>query len=212
MTILDLTRAITADMPVYPGTEPPQIVNATSIREHGFAEKRLTFYSHTGTHMDAPAHILEGAATLDQLDVGHFLGPGVVVDAAGATGEISQALLAPYADRIAACDYVLLHTGWDRQWGEPGYFEGFPVLSAAATAWLCGFRLKGIGIDCLSVDPVGSATLANHRTILAGNRVIVENLCNLATLVDREFVLSCLPLRIVAADGSPVRAVACLDA
>jgi kynurenine formamidase len=54
-------------MPVYPGTEPPEFLVPCTIAVDGFTEKKLTLYSHTGTHMDAPAHILEGAPTLDHL-------------------------------------------------------------------------------------------------------------------------------------------------
>ena len=211
MNVLDLTQRITADMPVYPGTEKPQIIDATTIRKHGFAEKRLTFYSHTGTHMDAPGHILAGATTLDGFDVSHFMGPGAVIDVTGATEEIGKSRLTPYSDRVGRCDYALLHTGWDKKWADASYFEGFPVLSEEAAAWLCGFRLKGIGIDCLSVDAVGNTALGNHRAILSSGMVIVENLCNLSALIGRGFVFCCFPLNIVDADGSPVRAVGCID-
>jgi arylformamidase len=65
MKVVDLSHLITVSMPVYPGTEPPRIEDACTIPEHGFAEKRLTMFSHTGTHIDAPGHILAGGARLD---------------------------------------------------------------------------------------------------------------------------------------------------
>lgn len=59
MKTIDLTHTIEENMPVYPGTEPPKIVEATTVEVEGFAEKLLTLFSHTGTHMDAPAHMLK---------------------------------------------------------------------------------------------------------------------------------------------------------
>ena len=73
MKISDLTYPITQDMPVYPGTEQPLIVTGCSIEETGFLEKKITMYSHTGTHVDAPAHLLKEGKTLDMLPLNHFL-------------------------------------------------------------------------------------------------------------------------------------------
>ena len=70
MSILDLTHYLEAGMPVYPGTEPPVLEEANTISRDGFREKKITLYSHTGTHMDAPAHILPGAPTLDEIAAG----------------------------------------------------------------------------------------------------------------------------------------------
>ena len=74
MKIIDLTHSISPRMPVYPGTEPPIFIQGCSIDEIGFLEKKITLYSHTGTHIDAPAHLIKGSKTLDQLPVEHFQG------------------------------------------------------------------------------------------------------------------------------------------
>ena len=65
MRVIDLTHTICEDMPVYPGTEPPKLQTANTIERDGFRETLLTMYSHTGTHMDAPAHLYAGRITLD---------------------------------------------------------------------------------------------------------------------------------------------------
>ncbi|MBU0926984.1 MAG: cyclase family protein [Spirochaetes bacterium] len=212
MEVIDLTQTISPDMPVYPGTERPRLSQATTIERDGFAEKLLTMYSHTGTHIDAPGHILPGGATLDRFDAGKFVGAGLVVDLAGRTGPgiagvVGMAELEPYAGGIPEADFVLFRTGWSSRWGSEGYFSGFPVLSPEAARWLCGLGLSGVGYDCISADPVGSDGLPIHRILLGGGLVIVENLRGLDALVGRSFVFSCLPLAIEDADGSPVRAV-----
>lgn len=207
MNVIDLTHFIASDMPVYPGTEPPTIREATSIAADGFAEKLLTMYSHTGTHMDAPAHMLAGHSTLDRLPVGTFVGPGVVVDlSARSAGPIAPGELHAHAARIERAEFVLFHTGWSLRWGRDDYHADFPTLSEEAARWLCGFGLKGVGFDCISVDPVGASPMVIHHILLGHGLVIIENLCGLERLADRDFLFVCLPLKIRDSDGSPIRA------
>jgi len=209
-TVLDLTHTLTEGMPVYPGTEPPRIQPANTVAKDGFAEKLLSMYSHTGTHIDAPAHMLEGGPTLDQLGAGHFVGTACVLDAVGRT-EIGLPELQAQATLIEGCDFVLFHTGWSRLWGQEAYFSDFPVLSREAAGWLAGRGLKGVGFDAISVDPVGSVDFENHHLFFGAGMISIENLTGLAALAGTRFLFSCLPLKIAEADGSPVRAVAILD-
>lgn len=209
LDIVDLTHVISPDMPVFPGTEAPRLDDAYTIERNGFAEKMLHLVSHTGTHIDAPGHILPGAVRLDAMGVDRFLGPGLVLDVTAVRGrpvEISDIEVA--APRLRGVDFALLHTGWARHWGEDEYFASYPVLSAAAAQWLAEFGLKGYGVDTISVDAIDSRELPVHRALFARNMVIVENLGDLSPLVGSEFLFSCLPLKIVDADGSPIRAVA----
>ena len=66
MKAIDLTHIITEDMPVYPGTEPPKLTPANSYEKDGFKETLLSLYTHTGTHIDPPAHIFPDGRTLDE--------------------------------------------------------------------------------------------------------------------------------------------------
>jgi kynurenine formamidase len=212
MTVVDLSHSINESMPVFPGTEPPKIVDACTIAKNGFAEKLLNFYSHTGTHIDAPGHILAGAATLDELPIGHFIGPGFVLDVSlikGAQVEIDD--LKRHEMMIRDIEFLLLHSGWAKHWGDAKYFSGYPALSPEAAKWLTGFSLKAIGVDMISVDSVDSLTLDVHRTILEKGMVVVENLAGLETLIGKKFTFSCLPLKIPGGDGSPIRAVAIIQ-
>lgn len=203
---VDLTWPIEPGMPAYPGTEPPTLSEATTIARDGFAEKLITMFSHTGTHMDAPAHLLPGAAALDALPVSTFGGRAVVIDVPGSSIGLRE-VEAVIEATAGGAEYALFHTGWDERWGSPSYYDGFPVLTPEAAALIAGLGLKGVGYDCISADPVG-AELSNHRVLLGAGLVIVENLRGLSPLVGRLFELRVLPLRIASADGSPVRAVA----
>ena len=73
MKILDLTHLIEEAMPVYPETEPPKLTPSNTFEQHGFRETLLTMGSHTGTHMDAPAHMLRDGKTLDQFPADKYL-------------------------------------------------------------------------------------------------------------------------------------------
>jgi kynurenine formamidase len=211
MKIVDLTHPITPNMPVYPGTEPPIITTGCSIDEIGFLEKKITFYSHTGTHIDAPAHLIKGHKTLDMLPIEHFYGPALLVDFADVTANsIDIDHLKPFQDQIREADFLLLHTGWNQYWGSEQYFTSYPVLSLKAAHWLSSFDLKGIGLDTISADSADSQDYLIHKTLLAKSMIIIENLTNLAALSCNQFQFSCFPLSLADADGSPVRAVAFL--
>lgn len=212
MKVVDLSHVIGESMPVFPGTEPPRIADTFTIDRHGFAEKSLRFFSHTGTHIDAPGHIVSGAPRLDELEISRFLGPGLVLDVSSVRGRhVEVDDLAAQEARLRAVDFALLHSGWARLWGHAGYFAGYPVLSPDAARWLARFDLKGVGMDAISVDEVDSVDLVVHRAFLTRGMVIIENLAGLEELIGKEFIFSCLPLKITDADGSPVRAVAIIE-
>lgn len=212
MTLIDLTHPISPDMPVYPGTEQPLFITGCSLEEDGFLEHKITLYSHTGTHMDAPAHLLAQAPSLEQLPIEQFYGSAIKLDLTQLGGDrIDLDHLRPYQQQIAAVDFVLLHTGWDRYWGTSDYFDGFPVLSLEAAGWLSTFKLKGIGLDTISADSTDTETYPVHKELLSNTIVIVENLTQLNQLSAAPFTFCCFPLKFEQADGSPIRAVACIE-
>jgi kynurenine formamidase len=211
MMVIDLSHPISEDMPVYPGTEPPVFVTGTTVAEDGFYERKITIYTHTGTHIDAPAHLLGGGRTLDAFPVDHYHGRAVVVDATGGhRGVIGIGDLEPRLGDLERVDFLLLRTGWSRFWGTDRYFADYPVLSTEAAETLAGLGLKGVGFDAISPDPIDSTDLPVHRRLMTAEMIIIENLNRLERLPNRPFMLSCFPLSFTDADGSPVRAVAFL--
>lgn len=211
MKMIDLTHLIEPGMPVYPGTEPPDFKQACRLTSDGFAEKRISLYSHTGTHLDAPAHILRGGPTLDQLPLTHFYGNALKIAVAPGSEMITPKQLASYSTALQEVAFAVFHTDWSRWWGSEQYFKGFPVLTPEAAHWLINFPLKGVGFDTISADAPQSTEFPIHKIILGGNRIIIENLRHLDLLPDTPFQLSCFPLHLRESDGSPVRAVAFVD-
>ena len=211
MRVIDLTHAIEPEMTVFPGTAPPAALPIRTLETHGHNEKRLALTTHTGTHMDAPAHLIDGAQTLDSLEAGQFAGRGLVIDVRDMGPEIGVDVLEARRAELAACDYLLLRTGWDEKWKTEGYLSGFPALSPEAAAWLAGQNMKGLGVDCISVDLIDSTELPVHHAVLGAGMVIVENLKGLGELPAEPFTFLALPLPVEGADGSPVRAVALIE-
>ena len=212
MIIVDLTHSISPDMPVYPGTEQPVFETGCTIEANGFLEKKMSFFSHTGTHMDAPAHMIKDAGTLDQLPIGHFYGKALLVDVSTRSNPtIGIDAFASQKEILEQTQFLLIHTGWSRYWHSGRYFSDFPVLSIEAARWLGRFNLKGIGLDTISADPADSTDFPVHKAVLGNNTVIIENLTHLNALPSNRFFFSCFPLKIAGSDGSPVRAVALFE-
>ncbi len=205
MKVYDLTHTIKNDMPVYPGTEQPKLTTACTIEAAGYRETLLHMFSHTGTHMDAPAHMLLDGAALDSYGADKFAGTAVVVDCRGHES-ISLPLLQGYD--LNGVDFVLFCTGWDKKWGSPDYYAGFPCLTADAAAYLAALPLKGVGEDSISLDPCDSVDFPNHITLLGADFVNTENLTGLDALIGRRFTFVTLPLKFENSDGCSCRAIA----
>lgn len=199
-------------MPVYPGTPSPVMKTVFGIDAHGFLEKQITLCSHTGTHIDASAHMLEGGKTLDQLPIDRFSGRAFVFDATRISNPfIDVRDLEPFQDALEICDFMLLYTGWSRFWGTQKYFLEYPALAEDAAAWLGRFDLKGIGMDTISADRHDSVDYPVHKLLFGCGMIVIENLTGLDWLLHRYFIFLCFPLKIEHAEGSPVRAVAMID-
>lgn len=209
MRCIDLTHPLHTGSPVYPGTEPPRFDRISDLAMDGHVETRIQMHTHTGTHLDAPAHMVEGGKTLDEYPVDAFFGPAILVDATAIDGpDIGLDLLRPYEAALDEADFLLLRTGWDRHWGTEVYFGGFPALTPEAAEWLLDRGLKSVGVDAISIDLMESTTYPVHHTLLGANVLVLENLTNLARIPSPSFDLACFPAPIRQADGSPVRAVA----
>jgi arylformamidase len=207
--IIDLTHPLESNMPVYPGSMPVNLVTAATFEQEGYHETRMDFSSHTGTHVDCGYHLLRDGLNTMTTPMNHFYGKGLVADCRKikAGGFISKEYIQTLETDIKNADFFLIHTGWSRYWGAEEYFRKFPVLHEDAATYLSSFNLKGIGSDTISFDPVDSVELPVHHILLSKGLILIENLVNLISLLEHDFVFSCFPLKIKNGDGSPVRAV-----
>ena len=214
MRVVDLTHFIEEDMPVFPGTKPPTLRPASTYEKDGYRETLVTMYTHTGTHMDPPAHLFPGRSTLDQLPADQFIGMALVVDCTALKeGEpITMDILRRYGEDADRADFLLFRLGWDTRWGDMSYFGDFPCLDDEVLDYILQGSYKGIGFDVISVDPVSDGDLPRHKKLFREKDIVnIENLCHLDACGPGLFHFSCFPLKLRDCDGSPVRAVAWFD-
>jgi len=212
MRVIDLSWPVTDGMAVFPGDVTPSVKTGATIEENGFRTTLLSLSSHAGTHMDAPAHMMASGKYLDEMPGETFFGIAVVADVRGCAGRrIELADIKVSSNEMACADFLLFLTGWSRNWGKDEYFEGFPTLSPLAAEWVSEQRLKGVGFDSISADPVSSVRCDIHKILLGKGIVIIENLRNLEQTGYMPFCLAALPISIVRQDGGPARVMAVLD-
>ena len=211
MKVIDLTHLISEDMPVYPGTEGPKLVPANTYEKDGFKETRMSIYTHTGTHMDPPAHLYPNRTTLDQFPAEQFVGRALVIDCSTlAAGErVPLSMITNYGQKAEDADFLLFRFGWDKYWGTTEYFGDYPCLSDEAIDYIIAHHKKGVGLDVIGIDPIADTNLTIHRKLFKENEIVViENLCHLEQAGDELFWFMALPLKHADADGSPIRAIA----
>ncbi|WP_411963867.1 cyclase family protein [Haloferax sp. YSMS24] len=206
MTLVDLTRRVESGMPTYPGDPRVSVEPHAEFAADGYRVSRLELGSHTGTHVDAPAHTEPDGETLDAFSVEDLRVTARLVDCrdVGANGLVGADALPSGLDSGVEC--LVFRTGWEDEWGTDRMAD-HPAL-APETGRACAERDFAVAIDALSPDPTGGDEVPVHHAVLGAGRFIVENLCGLAALpADRPFELFVMPLR-VDADGAPARVVA----
>ena len=211
MNIIDLTHLISEEMPVYPGTEKPKLTPATTLEKDGFRETLLHMYSHTGTHMDAPGHLLTDAAMLDELPASAFIGSALVIDCRnlGEGDAVPLSHITDYGEDAEKAEFLLFNFGWDKFWNDKKYFGDYPHLGDDAVDYIIKTKKKGVGLDVIGIDPISDPTLKIHKKLFgSGNIVVIENLCNLDKIGEALFTFAALPLKYENSDGAPVRAIA----
>jgi arylformamidase len=201
LELTDISRPLAADTACWPGDVPFAFRPGSRIADGASANVGSIEASvHTATHCDAPFHCDDRRVPVDRMSLDTFVGPAWVVDVRGA---------ARWRDRLAGLDFtdtrrVLFHTGG---WPDTTRFpESIPVMEADLPDWLADRGVALVGVDVPSVDALDSSTLDIHHALGACGITILEGLW-LAHVPTGRYELIALPLRIVGADGSPVRAV-----
>ena len=214
MKVIDLTHKISAETTVYPGTEPPTLIAAASIEKDAYNETIYHMFSHTGTHIDPPAHIFEDGKTLDSFPASQFVGRALAIDASavGAGGKITMDIVEGYGDKLRSVDFLLFYTGWGKKFASPEYLTDYPIIDEGVLDFIIAADYKGIGFDVIGLDPVRYDHLKRHKQLFAEKEIInIENLCHLDECGSDLFQFACLPLKYENADGAPARAIAWVE-
>jgi arylformamidase len=193
--ILDISVPLREGMVTYPGDPVLELELAKSIARGDVVNlTRIDFGLHSGTHVDAPVHFLDGTAGIDATPLDALIGPCEVVEAPDLTRD--SVLRAP-----EGAERVLFKTPNSELWALDEFSEDFARLDGDAASVLVERGVRLVGVDYLSVGDE-----AAHETLLEAGVVPVEGL-DLRRIEPGPYELVCLPLRIVGADGAPARAI-----
>jgi arylformamidase len=204
MRIRDISVELAMGTPEWPGDTPYTCGWTASIADGSSVNlSSLTTSPHVGTHADAPIHVQDGWPGAHELPLDAFYGPAVVIDVTSASGELSFADIEPAISQHRL-ERLLLKTGSGIAGGV--FPESWPALSEQCARTLLGLGLRLLGVDAPSVDSRESRNLAVHKMLFAGGAFIVENL-DLRRIQPGAYELIALPLKVMALDAAPLRAV-----
>jgi arylformamidase len=205
--IYDATVLLRAGMPTYPGEDGPRLELLKSRARGDAADvRRLVLALHTGTHVDAPTHFVDGGAAVEALPLDVLVGPCVVMDVEG-DPDVSAAALELRFGRSAP-ERLLLRTrnstGASPVWARDAFDPGFAAIAHDAARWLVERGVRLVGIDYLSIEPFRASEPLTHRVLLGAGVVAVEGL-DLRAVPAGPYQLHCLPAYLAGADGAPAR-------
>ncbi len=200
---IDATVPIRAGMIVYDGDPAVALERVQSIAAGGICNlSRLDLGVHSGTHIDAPIHFIEGGAGVEAISLDDLMGPALVADTRDATSDLDR----PALERIAIPDgteRLLFRTSNSRLWDEPGFSRDFIGLTEDGAEYLLKRGVRLVGMDYLSIAPMGNPA-PTHVALLRAGAVILEGL-DLRRVEPGAYELRCLPLLLAGADGAPAR-------
>jgi len=201
--IRDISIALREGTPEWPGDTPYACRWATLIANGESVNVSAVIGSpHVGTHADAPLHVHDGWPGSHELPLDAFLGPASVVDISTHSGVIEADALTYDPEKHG--ERLLLRTGKTIAGGQ--FPNEWPTLSEGCVRSLMGRGMRLLGVDAPSVDPRDSKTLPVHHMLFSGNAYILENL-DLRRVPAGPYELIALPLKLMALDAAPVRAV-----
>ena len=202
MRIYDVSMTIQEDMAVYKNLEGkrPAIRLDRKMPEDSVNETVITVNVHTGTHIDAPGHIIEGGAGIEALDLGRLTGQCRVCDLTHVENGIGAKDLGDCG--IKEGDFVLLKT--KNSFAEE-FLTDFAFLERSGAQYLADRNARGVGIDALGIER-GQPGHETHRILMNRGIVIVEGL-RLRDIDAGEYLMCALPIKIKGADGAPARVV-----
>ena len=191
MKIYDISVPLNNQTAIYPGNPEILIEPHRSVPEYPTNLSKITFGSHTGTHVDAPRHVDNSAIGVDKIDLAKCIGPCRVLDVTRVDDGIKIADLKEY--NIKQGERILIKT-------KNGYLDG------DAADYLANIGIIIFGIDSLSVKKRGSPDTRPHTSLLKKNIVLFEGL-DLSKIEPGEYQFIGLPLKFTDLDGAPARAV-----
>jgi kynurenine formamidase len=245
--VVDLTILIESNMPGIPGIKtyadnPSKVDVVAAITEAQKAQLAaegmtlnnniavngrsmisvLSILVHNGTHIDAPRHMLDKGAPIDQMPIGQLVKEGVLINLPGkgpnsvvTVRDIEESGVALGPDRIPVID-----TGFtEKTWGKPEFWTQMPYLEAGVGALLASKGVPAVALDVFPEKPLwrgvkldpGEVWVANHLALFEKGIPLIQFVTNVSQIGANRFVLVALPLKIKGGDASPARVVALVE-
>ena len=203
MKFWDISPPVEARSPVFPGDTPySQRWSATLGDGCPVNVSAITLSPHVGAHADAPLHYDPAGLPVGALDLASFMGPCRVIHAIGCGPLIEWHHLAHAAQALPP---RVLVRSFERA-PVDRWTDAFSAFAAATIERLADAGVQLVGIDTASVDPADSKTLPSHQVLRRRGLRVLENLV-LDEVPEGDYELIALPLKLMTADASPVRAV-----
>lgn len=202
---IDISVPLRTGMVHWPGDPPTRISRVQDLtRGDSCTVSRIDMCAHAGTHLDAPAHFIQGGRAIDDMPVDTGIGPARVIAIQDSNSITAQELA---GHRIRRGERLLFKTrNSGRCWKTDDFSPDFVSITPEAAGYLASRKVKLVGVDSLSAGSAQADGEETHRILLGAGVWIIEGL-NLAKVEQGPVHLVCLPLKLEGAEGAPARAI-----
>lgn len=209
-TVHDLSVTMRHGMPTWIGNPEIKIEHSPGVEKEGFLVDTYSSQTHAGTHIDAPAHFVAKATTIDDVELDRLVGPAYCIRPKLSGTDITYSSLSEVWREEYDNKIILINTGWDKKRDFTKEFqEDFPGLSYDAIEFFKEHPVKVIGLDTLGIEPYGHKDFKVHKELLSLDIPFVEDMTGLDGLeAGREYIVAALPLKIEKGSGAMARVVA----
>lgn len=199
---VDLSMSVNEKTVVFPGDAKPKFQQAGSMGKDGFVDHIIHINNHLGTHVDFPAHMVEGGGGLLDYSLERFVQPAVCLNATDCDVLMPSILEGVEVARGSA---ILFYTGSSERSEDESYAEQYPKFSQELADKLVELKVSMVGVDMISYDH--DVPFPIHKTLLSADILLIENLVNLKAIVNKKVKLFAMPIKFQL-DAAPARVFA----
>ncbi|WP_101843993.1 cyclase family protein [Halobacillus sp. Marseille-P3879] len=197
MKMIDITQSVYEGMPVYKNKPEKQPAFKSNTNGH-VTESRLEMDAHTGTHIDAPLHMVNDGDTFESISMNKLIGEAKVFDLSHVEDGITKADIEKLD--IQENDFILFKTR--NSYEEEFNFE-FIFLKEDGARYLAEKNIRGVGIDSLGIER-SQPEHPTHKSLFAAEIIVIEGL-RLKDVEEKSYQMIAAPMKLVGTDASPAR-------
>lgn len=192
LVFIDLTHELRDNIPVFDGDPKFRLKSVSKDDDYSLYEIKSGL--HSGTHIDAPYHFIKNGKKVHELNLNNLIGQSNILTLKNNETKNKEIAIDDLEIPEKIEDIVILNTTWFKKWGNDNYFRDNFYLSKETTKLFLENEIKGIAIDCPSVDKYSKSTM--HKLLLKNDVWIVENLTNLNNLDKNKYTGFFIPMKI----------------